>query len=72
MEKTEMMDSFESEEEREKRGSWKKWVKTKSTRPSDDAMFVRREIIDAIKRSDEKMETYSKKADENKEIFDEK
>ena len=26
----------------------------KSTRPSDDAMFLRREIIDALKRSDEK------------------
>ena len=32
----------------------------KSTRRSDGAMFLRREIIDAIKRSDEKKETYSK------------
>ena len=29
----------------------------KSTRPSDDAMFLRREIFDATKRSDEKMVT---------------
>ena len=41
----------------------------KSTRPIDDAMFLRREIIDAITRSNEKMETYSKKADEKMDNF---
>ena len=34
---------------------------SKSTRPSEDAMYWRRETIDAIKRSCEKIETYSKK-----------
>ena len=43
-----MMDSPESEDEREKK---------RTTRPSEDVMFLRREIIDAITRSDEKMET---------------
>ena len=44
----------------------------KSTRPSDDAMYLRREIINAITRSNEKIETYSKKADEKMGKFDEK
>ena len=35
-------------------------------------MFVRKEIIDALKRSDEKLETYSKKADEQMDTFDDK
>ena len=40
-------------------------------RDHDDAMFLRREIIDAIRRSDEKMETYLKKEDEEMDKFDE-
>ena len=34
----------------------------KSTRPSENAMFLRRETIDTITKSDEKMGTYSEKA----------
>ena len=44
---------------------------SKSTRPSDDAMFLGRETIDAIKRSDEKMETYSKKLTKKMDTSDE-
>ena len=43
------MYSFESEEAREKR-KLEEISESKSTRPSDDTMFLRREIIDAIKR----------------------
>ena len=39
------------------------------TRPSEDAMFLRTEIINALKRSDEKMESYSRKTDEKMEKF---
>ena len=67
--KSEMMDSLESEEERENK--LEETSEGKPTRPSDDAMFFRREIIDAITRSDEKMETYSKKADGKMDTFDE-
>ena len=42
---------------------------SKLTRPSDDAMFLRKGIINAIKRSDEKMESYSKKTDEKMDHF---
>ena len=31
----------------------------KSTRPSEDAVFLRKEIIDALKRSDERMQVSS-------------
>ena len=41
----------------------------KLTRPIEDAMFLRKEIVDALKRSDEKMENYSKKTDEKMDIF---
>ena len=41
----------------------------KLTRPSEDAMFLRKEIIDALKRSDETMESYSRKTDEKMEQF---
>ena len=60
------MDSLESEDEREKKSKLEEMTEGKSTRPSEDAMFLRTEIIDAITRSDEKMETYSKKADEKR------
>ena len=59
-----MMDSLESEDEREKKRKLEEMSEGKSTRPSEDAMFLRREIIDTITKSDEKMKTYSKKADE--------
>ena len=43
------MDTLESEEVRKKEVS-----EGKLTRPSEDALFSRKEIIDALKRSDEK------------------
>ena len=64
----ESLESLESEDEREK----KRKLEGKSTRPSDDAMFLRRERIDAIKRSNEKIETCSKKTDEKMDKPDEK
>ena len=57
MEENDMMESLEPEDERER----KRKLEGKSTRPSNDAMFLRREIIDAITRSNEKIETYSTK-----------
>ena len=42
---------------------------SKSKRSSDQAIFLLREMIDAIKRSDDKMDTYSKKADEKMDTF---
>ena len=54
MEKSELMDTLESEEDREKKRKLVETCEGKLTRPSEDAMFLRKEIIDALKRSDEK------------------
>ena len=61
-----MMNSLESEDKREKKRKLEEMSEGKSTRPTEDAMFLRREIIDAIK-----METFSKKAGEKMDKFDE-
>ena len=39
------------------------------TKPNDDTVYLRRDIMEALKRSDEKMESYSRKADEMMEKF---
>ena len=54
MEKSELMDTLESEEDREKKRKLEDACEGKLTRPSEDAMFFRQEIIDALKTSDEK------------------
>ena len=64
MEKGELMDTLETEDEREKKRKLEEMCEGKSTRPSEDAVFLRKEIIDALERSDEQMESYSKKTDE--------
>ena len=43
----------------------------KTTRPSEDAMYLRKEIVDAIRRTSEKIETHSQKVDEKMETYDE-
>ena len=63
MEKSELMDTLESEEDREKKRKLDEVSEGKLTRPGEDALFLRKEIIDALKRSeekkDEKMEKFS-------------
>ena len=44
------MDTLESEEQREKKRKLEERCEGKSTRPSEDAVFLRREIVDALKR----------------------
>ena len=63
------MDTLESEEDREKKRKLEETCEGKLTRPSEDAMFFRQEIIDALKRSDEKTESESRKTDEKMEQF---
>ena len=36
-------------------------------KPSDDTVYLRRDIMEALKRSDEKMDSYSRKTDEKME-----
>ena len=42
------------------------------TKPNDDTVYLRRDVMEAFKRSDEKMESYSRKADEKMENFSRK
>ena len=58
------LESLESEDERTLADEKKMKLEGKSTRPREDTMYPRKEIIEAIKRTNEKIETYSQKADE--------
>ena len=49
MEKSELMDTLESEGDREKKRKLDEMSEGKRTRPSEDALFLRTEIIDALK-----------------------
>ena len=62
------MDTLESEEERAKR-RLEKMCEGESTRPSVDAVFLRNEIIDALKRSDERMQFTRRKQIANIDKF---
>ena len=42
------------------------------TKPSDDTVYLRRDIIEALKRSDEKMDSHSRKTDEKWKATQEK
>ena len=72
MEKGELMDTLESEEDREKQRKLEETCEGKLTRPSEDAMFLRREIIDALKSAGEKMESYSRETNEKMESYSRK
>ena len=69
MEKSELMDTLESEEDREKKRMLEETCEGELARPSEDTMILRKERIDVLKRSDEKMESYSRKTDEKMEKF---
>ena len=53
MEKEGLMETTETEEDLKKR-KMIEMCESNSTRPSDDAMFLRKDIINAIRRSDKK------------------
>ena len=57
-----MKDSSETKEEREKKRKLEETSKGKSTRTSEESILPQREIIDAVSKSDEKMETLFKKS----------
>ena len=58
MEKNEQMDTQETEEDREKKRKFEGGKEGKVLKPSDDAVYLRRDMMKAFKRSDEKMENY--------------
>ena len=74
MEKNEQMDTHETEEDREKKRKLEEEKEGKMTKPNDDTVYLRRDILEALERSDEKwkllkkdrrkIESYSKKDQE--------
>ena len=72
MEKNEQMDTHVTEEDREKKRKLEEGKKGKMTKPNDDTVYLRRDIMEALKRSDEKMDSYSRKTDEKIESYSRK
>ena len=64
-----MKDSSEIEEEREKKRKLEDTSKGKSTRTSEESIFLQREVIDGIRKSEEKVDIYSRKTDEKMDKF---
>ena len=58
MEVNEQMDTHETEEDREKKRKLDEGKEGKATKPSDDMAHLRKDIMEALKKSDEKMECY--------------
>ena len=61
MEVNEKMDTHETEEEREKKRKLDEGKEGKMTKPNEDMAHLQSDIMDALKKSDKKMECYSKK-----------
>ena len=72
MENNEQMDTHATEEDREKKRKLEDGKEGKMMKPNDDTVFLRRDIMEALKRPDQKMESYSRKADEKMENFSRK
>ena len=64
METNEQMDTHEPEEDREKKRKLEEGKEGKTTKPNDDMVYLKRNIVEALNRSDEKVDSYSRKTDE--------
>ena len=67
MDESDMKDTSETEEEREKR-KLEETGKSKSKRTSEESIFLQKETIDALRKSEEKMEIHSKNPREDGHI----
>ena len=47
------MDTHETEEDREKKRKLEEGEEGKATKPNDDMVYLKRDIMEALKRSDE-------------------
>ena len=64
METNEQMDTHETEEDRKKKRKLEEGTEGKTTKLNDDMVYLKRDIMEALKRSDEEMESYSRKTGE--------
>ena len=72
MEVNEQMDTHETEEDREKKRKLDEGKEGKATKPSEDIAHLRKDIMEALKKTDEKMECYSRKNEEKMIDFSKK
>ena len=54
MENNGQMDTHETEEDRQKKRKLEEGKEGKATKPNDDMVYLRRDMMEALKRSDEK------------------
>ena len=69
MERNEQRDTHETEEGREKKRKLEEGKEGQMTKPNDDTVYLRRDILVALKRLDEKLDSYSRKTDEKMESY---
>ena len=72
MEVNEQMDTHETDEDREKKRKLDEGKEGKATKPSEDIAHLRKDIMEALKKTDEKMECYSRKNEEKMIDFSKK
>ena len=72
MEVNEQMDTYETEEHREKKRKLDEGKEGKMTKPNEDMTHLKRDIMEALRKSDEKMDSYSRKTDEKMECYSRK
>ena len=61
MKMNEQMDTHQTEEDREKKRKLEEGKEGKMTKQNHDMVYLRRDIMEALTRSDEKIESYSRK-----------
>ena len=69
MEMNEQMGTHETEEDREKKRKLEDGKEGKTMKSNDDAIYLKIDIMEALERSEEKMESYSRKTDEKIESY---
>ena len=72
MEVNEQMDTHETEEDREKKRNLDEGKEGKMTKLNDDMAHLKRDMMEALRRSDEKMDSYSRNTDEKMECYSRK
>ena len=72
MEANEQMDTHETEEDREKKRKLDEGKEGKTTKSNDDMAHLKKDIMEALKKTDEKMECYSRKTEEKMNDFSKK
>ena len=72
MEADEHMDTHETEEDREKKGSWTKEKRGKRRNQMMNMAHQKKDIMEALRKSDEEMECYSRKTEEKMNDFSKK